>query len=77
MYKPKDCYIYVKLHVQRIRMLKLEITPQSVIESIVNGSKIKLTSSDVRMYDKTSICVSLCCLSSLFITVIFNIVTVE
>lgn len=58
VFLPQDCYIFVKLHMPRIKMLKLEITAHSVMKSIIAGSKVKLTSSDVRIYNSTSIAVS-------------------
>ena len=58
VFLPQDCYIFVKLHVQRIRMLKLEINAHTVMKSIIKNSKVKLTSSDVRINNATSLAVS-------------------
>jgi len=57
VFLPQDCYIFVKLHVQRIRMLKLEINAHTVMKSIIKNSKVKLTSSDVRINNATSLAV--------------------
>ena len=58
MFLPQDCYIFVKLHVQRIKMLKLEINAHTVMKSIIKNSKVKLTSSDVRINNAASLAVS-------------------
>ena len=39
VYEVDDCYLLIKLDLERIRLLKLEITPMSIIDSIVNDKK--------------------------------------
>jgi DNA-directed RNA polymerase III subunit RPC1 len=41
VYESDDCYILIKLDLDRIRLLKLEITPMSIIDSIVADKKMK------------------------------------
>ena len=59
MFLPQDCYIFIKLHVQRIRMLKLEITATTVMKSIIKNGKMKLTTADIRINNAASLAVSL------------------
>ena len=35
VYLPQDCYIMIKLHLGRIRMLQLEINHSTVIRNII------------------------------------------
>ena len=41
VFEVDDCYLLIKLDLDRIRLLKLEITPMSIIDSIVNDKKLK------------------------------------
>jgi DNA-directed RNA polymerase III subunit RPC1 len=41
VYECDDCYLLIKLDLERIRLLKLEITPMSIIDSIVHDKKMK------------------------------------
>ncbi|CAF3739658.1 unnamed protein product [Rotaria sp. Silwood1] len=41
VYECDDCYLLIKLDLDRIRLLQLEITPMSIIDSIVTDKKMK------------------------------------
>jgi DNA-directed RNA polymerase III subunit RPC1 len=41
VYESDDCYLLIKLDLDRIRLLKLEITALSIIDSIVQDKKMK------------------------------------
>jgi len=55
VYESDDCYLLIKLDLDRIRLLKLEVTALSIIDSIVQDKKMKkvkynqlaLNSSDI------------------------------
>jgi len=57
VYLPQDCYIMIKLHLGRIRMLQLEINHSTVIKNIISGSKIKLTNQDIKLFSESLIAV--------------------
>ena len=46
VYESDDCYLLIKLDLDRIRLLKLEITPMSIIDSIVQEKKMKKVKYD-------------------------------
>ena len=41
VYESDDCYLLIKLDLDRIRLLKLEINAHSIVDSIVNDKKMK------------------------------------
>lgn len=57
VYLPDDCFILIKLDLDRIRLLKLEVTPDSIVACIVN-SKLKVKYPDVKIHSESVLSVS-------------------
>lgn len=57
VYIPDDCFILVKLDVNRIRLLKLEVTPE-IIASCIVKSKLKVRYPDIKIHSDSIFSVS-------------------
>ncbi|XP_059158515.1 DNA-directed RNA polymerase III subunit RPC1-like [Physella acuta] len=57
VYIPDDCFILVKLDLHRIRLLKLEVSPESIASCIVN-SKLKVKYPDIKIHSESVFSIS-------------------
>jgi DNA-directed RNA polymerase III subunit RPC1 len=57
VYLPDDCFLLIKLDVERIRLLKLEISPESIRESLLT-SKLRIKPKDCTVVDSAMITVA-------------------
>jgi hypothetical protein len=48
LYKPDDCLILIKLDIERIRLLKLEVTAETIAFSLLT-SKLKIRPKDCQV----------------------------
>ncbi|XP_005098920.1 DNA-directed RNA polymerase III subunit RPC1 [Aplysia californica] len=57
VYLPDDCFILIKLDVDRIRLLKLEVSVHSIAQSIL-ASKLKVRAPDIKVHSDAVLSVS-------------------
>ncbi|KAK6965965.1 DNA-directed RNA polymerase III subunit RPC1 [Biomphalaria glabrata] len=57
VYIPDDCFVLVKLDLNRIRLLKLEVSPETIAASIV-ASKLKVNYPDIKIHSEAVFSVS-------------------
>jgi DNA-directed RNA polymerase III subunit RPC1 len=58
VYLPDDCFVLVKINAKRVRLLQLEVTMQSIAQSIIAAKlPVSVKASQVRVIGKTIICV--------------------
>ncbi|GFS26302.1 DNA-directed RNA polymerase subunit [Elysia marginata] len=58
VYLPDDCFLLIRLDLNRIRLLKLEVTPESVADSIVAAPKLKVRYPDIKIHSNAILSVS-------------------
>ena len=57
VYKPDDCIILIKLDIERIRLLKLEVTAETIAFSLLT-SKLKIKPKDCQVVGESIITVA-------------------
>merc|ERR1719239_1142567 len=61
VYLPDDCFILIKLDMDRIRLLKLEVNVHTIVHSILLSklaSKLKIRVPDIKVHNKSILSVS-------------------
>lgn len=56
---PDDCFVLVKINAKRVRLLQLEITMQSIVDSIRNSKllTVSIRADHVRIVGKSVLCI--------------------
>jgi DNA-directed RNA polymerase III subunit RPC1 len=57
VYKPDDCLILIKLDIERIRLLKLEVTAETIAYSVMT-SKLKVKPKDCQVIGESIITIA-------------------
>uniref|UniRef100_A0A914WUN4 DNA-directed RNA polymerase n=1 Tax=Plectus sambesii TaxID=2011161 RepID=A0A914WUN4_9BILA len=58
VYLPDDCFVIVKINAKRVRLLQLEVTMQSIVQSILSAKlPVPVKLNQVRVIGKTVLCV--------------------